>query len=239
MRCDQFQQRLDWLLDQRQDVRQDGSLCRHSEKCDVCRERLEIWDQIDVFVSPDPVAVPRLEESPPVSRQTKSRVKMRLMQSALAVGAAILLFVSLNPLPQNPLPQNRLGPVGRPESQKVSSTVEIPPESEELSRIESESPDQNPPVTMEPAGQLVWQSSRWWTAMSDDQWVSQTLPAVTSVRLGVAPIGRSMKRALSILMIQTNSTPLSPSAGAPDGGPDQFQEQTSNGLLSGRITGLV
>ena len=237
MRCDQFQQRLDWLLDQRRNVRQDDSLCRHSEKCDVCRERLEIWDQIDVFVSPDPLAVSRLEESRPVSRQTKSRVKMRLMQSALAVGAAILLFVSLNPLRQNPL-----GPVGQPESQKIASTLEIPPEPEalrELSRIESESPDQNPPVTVEPAGQLVWQSSRWWTAVSDDQWVSQTIPAVTSVRLGVAPIGRSMKRALSILMIQTNSTPLSPSAGAPDGGPDQFQEQTSNGPLSGRITGLV
>jgi hypothetical protein len=233
MRCDQFQQRLDWLLDQRQDVGQDKDLCRHSEECDVCRDRLEIWNQIDDLVSTDPAASSRADESPHLSRRSNNPVKMRLMLSTFAAAAAALFFVS-----HNPMRQDRLNPVASVDSQDDAPTVAIPREREDSSVIEKDPPVQDSLVTIEHAGQPVWRSSRWWTAMSDDQWVSQTIPAVTSVRLGVAPIGRSMKRALSILMLQTNSTPLSPSSATPEGGRDPFQEQSSSGQWLTRIAGL-
>lgn len=39
----------------------------------------------------------------------------------------------------------------------------------------------------------------WWRSVQDRDWVGQTMPAVQSVKQGVAPIGRSLLRAVTIL----------------------------------------
>ena len=41
----------------------------------------------------------------------------------------------------------------------------------------------------------------WWRSVQDRDWVGQTMPAVRSVREGVAPLGRSLMRAVTILAI--------------------------------------
>jgi hypothetical protein len=39
----------------------------------------------------------------------------------------------------------------------------------------------------------------WWNSVQDRDWLGQTMPTVNSVREGVAPIGRSLLRAVTIL----------------------------------------
>ena len=231
MSCDQFQKRFDRLLDQRQDVRQDKSLLRHSKDCSMCRQRLEIWNQIDEFAwsdpaSADPIAGSRHQVSPLGWGHAKPATRRQRVLPALATAAAILLFASLNPWRQNtPQPVAIIHP---PNDASTAETLPKPQASEKSNEIGIEAAVSNSPGSMASTDQPMWRTTRWWAAMSDDQWVSQTIPAVTSVRQGVAPIGRSMKRALSILMLQSNSSPLSPSSVAPVSGSDQFQEQSSS-----------
>ncbi|MFK8115475.1 MAG: anti-sigma factor [Rubripirellula sp.] len=41
----------------------------------------------------------------------------------------------------------------------------------------------------------------WWREVQDRDWINQTMPTVKSVQQGVAPIGRSLMRAATILTI--------------------------------------
>lgn len=212
MSCDQFQQRMDWLLDQRQDVNGDAVLSRHAETCSACRERLLMWSRIDEFVSPDPVT------------RSDHVLKLPLMRSALATAAAILLFATLNPS----------SPIEQTNTNSIASVIDMPPKSiSKQNWVPPAEVTKNPaPLASAATGQqFTWQSPQWWMAMSDDQWVNHTMPAVTSVRLGIAPIGRSMKQALSILMIQSDSKQINPSAVTPTANPNRFEEQSSSDRL--------
>ena len=41
----------------------------------------------------------------------------------------------------------------------------------------------------------------WWQSVQDRDWVQETMPTVRSVRQGVAPLGRTLVRAVTILTI--------------------------------------
>ena len=41
----------------------------------------------------------------------------------------------------------------------------------------------------------------WWRSVQDRNWVEETMPTVRSVRQGVAPLGRTLVRAVTILTI--------------------------------------
>ena len=41
----------------------------------------------------------------------------------------------------------------------------------------------------------------WWQDVRNHDWIGQTMPAVESVRDGVAPLGRSLMRAVSLLSV--------------------------------------
>ena len=41
----------------------------------------------------------------------------------------------------------------------------------------------------------------WWRSVQDRDWVEETMPTVRSVRKGVAPLGRTLVRAVTILTI--------------------------------------
>lgn len=41
----------------------------------------------------------------------------------------------------------------------------------------------------------------WWRSVQDRDWVEETMPTVRSVRQGVAPLGRTLVRAVTILTI--------------------------------------
>lgn len=154
MNCDEFQRRLNRLLDDRLDVVTDPLLADHSEHCDSCAEQLRIWSEIECYVSP------------PVSKPVQSDA--RAWNSLISLAAAILLCATLLWRPSN---------------------------------------DQSPqPVLLGDNGAANapeldrWASTEFWTAVQDQNWVDQTMPAVDSMAKGVAPIGRSVKQAAAILM---------------------------------------
>ena len=50
------------------------------------------------------------------------------------------------------------------------------------------------------------QANQWWNDIQPQTWLAQTMPAVQSVRDGVAPIGRSVRQAVLILTSSGNRT---------------------------------
>jgi hypothetical protein len=63
-------------------------------------------------------------------------------------------------------------------------------------RVGSASVEHDPAVLVQ-TGEL--DPALWWQSVQNRDWVGQTMPAVQSVRDGVAPIGRSLMRAVTIL----------------------------------------
>ncbi|MEL6108576.1 MAG: hypothetical protein AAFU85_21430 [Planctomycetota bacterium] len=155
MNCDEFQRRLDSLLDDRADIASDPLLTEHSERCPRCAERLRIWSEIECCVSqPAPQSI---------------RTDTRAWNSLISLAAAILLCATL---------------LWRPSKDPGVPTFVLGDRSVEASEIDP------------------WASSEFWTAVQDQNWVDQTMPAVDSMARGVAPIGRSVKQAAAILMNQ-------------------------------------
>ncbi len=64
-------------------------------------------------------------------------------------------------------------------------------------RVDSASVEHDPAVLVQTAGEL--DPALWWQSVQNRDWVGQTMPAFQSVRDGVAPIGRSLMRAVTIL----------------------------------------
>jgi hypothetical protein len=215
---------MDRLLDQRKNLSEDASLCRHAERCPPCSQRLRAWSEIDRAVCWRP--------APGVDHQAMARIAGRRRRSAwrvggLATAALLLVWASTGywfSTPQSLQPRT------------ITATIGIEPDSD-LTR------DAIHPKALqaglEPSPVLLWQSGQWWNAMSDDRWVYQTIPAVDSVRQGVAPIGRSMRQAFAILMNRTHPVPVEASGVNPEAPADSFHEQTSTGDMPVRFNALA
>jgi hypothetical protein len=65
------------------------------------------------------------------------------------------------------------------------------------SEVDSVGIDDHQIVLAQATGEL--DPALWWRSVQDRDWVGQTMPAVQSVKDGVAPIGRSLIRAVTIL----------------------------------------
>lgn len=65
--------------------------------------------------------------------------------------------------------------------------------------VDSATTENDETVLAQAAGQM--DPALWWRHVQDRDWVEQTMPTVRSVREGVAPIGRSLMRAVTILTI--------------------------------------
>ena len=222
MRCDQFQQRMDQLLDQRRDVSEDAALSLHAKTCESCSQHLQVWSKIDETVGCGQASGSDRNQAIPTDGKNA-----RLAVGILATAAAVLLMVSAGSWFFRPKPE---------QTQTIAAAIVADPDS---ATNQNPAPLGPPQSNLQQAPQLAWQSGQWWSAVSDDQWVNRTIPAVNSVRIGVAPIGRSMRQAFAILMIQTNSTPISPSSVTPDAPPAEFQEQTSSENPSKRFHTLA
>ncbi|QEG02517.1 hypothetical protein Mal15_66380 [Stieleria maiorica] len=217
MRCDQFQDRLDLLLDRRADVRRDALLRDHAHKCPTCHDSLQIWCTIDEHISP--AAEPDRDGASHPRPLPFSNTAIW----AVACAAVLIVCVGLAGLWRSSSPSNDRLIASTNLGQPVDLGHGIDP-------ADDKPADENvasTPDPLPPSAALSWQTSQWWSAMSDEPWVDHTLPAVNSVRIGVAPIGRSMKQAMAILMIQTQATTIDASSLAPSVQAKPFQEQTS------------
>ena len=206
MKCEQFWHRMDVLLDERQDVGRDPLLCDHAKDCEPCRQRQRLCSDIEAFALENRAACS--DDASKTSRVSGFPLRYATL---LATAAAILICVAwggrMIPTDQTtfdaPLATSGVSPAVPPTSQNVA----------EFSQHNA---------------LPIWQSGQWWSALSEDQWVSHTLPAVNSVRIGVAPVGRSMKQAFAILMIQTGQPTIeTPGSMTPELQVAPYGEQTS------------
>lgn len=230
MNCDQFEQRLQSVLDRRADPGNDPALAEHAAACEECYGRLHLWLQIgdalgdaDVWESKTDgtsgVRLPRPAGVGPSGR----RAILTLLATAGAVMAmwglskSDLQPVAIRTADQNPTIASVPSPApGRPPRDNDASAM--------ISVAENEADLQ----AIGERGLLngSWQSVRWWNDVSDDRW--DALAGVDSVREGVAPIGRSMRRAVTILMTHAARASVTSPQQAPELPADAINEQTSD-----------
>lgn len=190
MNCTEFLGRLQRQLDDRLPPEADSQLIRHAERCEACRSRLDLWRRLAAVMptaETDLVATTTL-----AATSSRSHGFSRWSLAALAASAALLVFV-----------------VSRETEPEVSVVAQDrhPPLTVPGPRIGgSEQPriDGSEESVGDPSGGLAWKpidAADWWERVHGGAWVDQTLPTVQSMREGVAPLGRTLMRAVTILTI--------------------------------------
>ncbi|OYP30310.1 anti-sigma factor family protein [Rhodopirellula sp. MGV] len=211
MNCDQFEERLNELLDQRLPIEGDAQLARHVRHCDRCNETYRLWAAIEI----QPVEGIRQPEF--VSERSDRAGWLRVSPAArrgLVLAAALLVAVGVRLIPMGMLDD---APVAIQNTSVDNGALVIAQSQPVEETVENE--DVLDPVL------LHWQDSAdWWNFVDEEAFVATTKPAFESVRLGVEPIGRSMKRAFAILIFQpTHQVEVT----TPEQTPVSFREQTS------------
>jgi len=176
MNCNEFEQRMNQRLDNRTSLEGDDELCRHASDCEHCRAQLDAWKLVSSIM-------PANETTPPVevSRSDYSRGLL----AVVGLAAAILWMVSTAPYQADPI---------KPSVKKIAVI-------DNIARMKSEPAAlaQTPSQLAQNPGQI--DPALWWRSVQNQDWVGQTMPTVRSVQEGVAPIGRSLMRAVTILTI--------------------------------------
>lgn len=101
MNCQEFDNRLDALLDDRIDPLHDQTLVEHTWLCEDCSRKLLLQDTL-LQLLPSAVSVPEEAPPPELLRGTARAISSRL--AALVTVAAGLLFVSLFGIPGRSTP---------------------------------------------------------------------------------------------------------------------------------------
>ncbi len=245
MNCDQFERRMQELLDLRLDVRDDRLLDQHAATCPACRHQRTVWLRIGEALEPVGTGGgvgERPESDRPRSVLLKSETvrrgggrgqHRRVLFSLLAISAVfVVMWTPYRPV-ERPVvsgrsiaesasaavPSRLAGSVAsrrdkgfRPEAWADRATA---------ARLVPQNAEKEFALLVGP-----WQPDRWWHHVADDRW--NALAGVDSVREGVAPIGRSVRRAMSILMTQVTRVPVSSPKPPAELPVDRVDEQTSD-----------
>ena len=180
MNCDEFSQVMHQRLDHRESIDDDGDLSRHARRCESCRAQLEAWRQIASIMPRSAPVVSSTTTSLPSGRlpvADDGSTPRRVVLAAAGLAAAVLLIVVLV----------RDDSIAPDDSQSVSSVAV------------DEGIRPGEAVLAQSTGQL--DPALWWQDVQQRDWVGRTMPTVKLVREGVAPIGRSLMRAVTILTI--------------------------------------
>ncbi len=171
MNCTEFESRLQQRLDQRLPLESDPFLQQHADRCDACRGQLETWRKIDSVVTPSSQS------------GTPETDKRRRTAALSALAATILLAL--------------VWQVARPSSDPRESQRLVSNDPKPVAVAQP-----NRPTSAGPAEQLYAKDpAGWWRGVQSQDWVAQTMPAVRSLREGVAPLRRSLIQAVTILTI--------------------------------------
>jgi hypothetical protein len=234
MNCHEFQNRLDRILDERGDFSHDARLLDHSRECDSCRQSLELWQGIDFALQTPRASTQRFAERDPV--------KVTIAVGALA--AAMLLIASAGTAwlstpwntpgaPVSPLVERFPQETGSPpeqSSQRIVANSALAPET-----IVAVFDGVRRPLAVKSDAE----AEAFWGTLQSDQWMVHTMPAVNSVREGVAPIGRSVRRALAILLTDTPETSLQESPRSKEVPVDAMKEQAYDALETERLATIA
>jgi anti-sigma factor RsiW len=169
MNCDQFTERMHRCLDNRMSLEGDGELFRHAQGCDACQAQLDAWRRIASIMPCDQGGMSCEQVG---CRPVSHRRSSTAKVLAAMVGlAAAMLF--------------------------VLAAVRDHSGSSKPSAAESVAADPGRTAIAQTSGEL--DPTAWWQSVHERHWVEQTMPAVRSVQKGVAPLGRSLLRAVTIL----------------------------------------
>ncbi len=181
MNCEEFGQRMHQCLDDRLPVDSDSQLCRHATQCESCRAQMLAWCQIATIMPG------RAAELGPTELRTShaSKQSIGLIPTLSGLAAAMLIAVTSFWYPSDP------------GSATVDPGAVVGDSS--AADIDFVGMDDHEMVLAQASGEL--DPASWWRNVQDRDWVGQTMPAVQSLKDGVAPIGRSLMRAVTILTI--------------------------------------
>lgn len=176
MNCHDFHDLLQRRLDDRVRPETDRELVRHTQQCEDCRGQLDVWKKVSSLMTSSPGNV--------VCRQPTTFPSKRLGGMAiggLAIGGVAVAVILLFSVPRD------AGPASRFHSNR----------SEPRSAFDS---SDRQAMASKPSNSKM-ELSGWWQQVQGRDWVGQTMPTVRSVREGVAPLGRTLMRAVTILTI--------------------------------------
>ena len=187
MNCQQFDRRMQRELDRRGSPAAIPLLRRHAETCEPCRRRLALWAEIETVLSAPsakrdsvaavgPAGLTALVDDASRGDRPRSHAAGG-WAVAMAIAGVLLAAVWFRAV----TPEAKLA-----ESPRADETT-----------VDMATPDRADLAFT--AGVPVWAGDRWVRDLADAQWIDQTMPAVRSVRDGVAPLGRSFLQVFSIL----------------------------------------
>jgi len=172
MNCDEFGQRLHQCLDDRVPIDSDIELRRHAKRCESCRAQMHAWCQIATIIPGRATDLCAADLRP----SSASKRSIGLVPALAGLAAAMLIAVT---------------------SFWHASDLGTAIVDSDAADVDSAGMDDHEVVLAQVTGEL--DPAGWWRSVQDRDWVSQTMPAVQSVKQGVAPIGRSLMRAVTIL----------------------------------------
>lgn len=174
MNCDDFSQRMHERLDRRRTLDSDDELWAHGRQCESCRAQMDAWRQI-ASIMPSAVELPTHDapKGDVLTSGVRRNHSLGKTLSALAGLAAALLIAVF---------------VSWDDSHTNPTVV-----------ADAAAVDQGETVLAQASDEI--DPALWWRSVQDRDWVGQTMPMVKSVQEGVAPIGRSLMRAVTMLTI--------------------------------------
>lgn len=179
MNCEEFDQSMQLRLDARQSLWTDRALLDHASRCEGCEFKMRTWSEIDrVMLPPRPL-------TPATDGQRSGRVKTPAIFARVIVGlaASVLIVMVMWPHPSRSIVRSPQEPLLR----------DVTADSTPAAAVHSTAGMALVAAEMDPA--------TWWRGVQDHDWIGQTMPAVQSLREGVAPLGRSLRRAVTMLTI--------------------------------------
>lgn len=175
--CDQFADRLQRLLDQRADVAEDAWLKSHAQDCQQCEMDWEVWASIDQTLNLNE----SLEDTnAPAETHRLAPIRTKRILSTPSMVAASLVVFALGTVwavrSSDPSLGNRAPTVAK------SDPHASPGGQGDIAMFAKNLGD----------GDLV---------LDHNQLIDHTMPTVRNVGQGVAPLGRSLRQAVTILTV--------------------------------------
>lgn len=172
--CERFDRRMQDRLDAREAIDDDVTLREHAESCAACRQRRDAWLRIERGLFPAADVGEVGFGADPGGRPNRSdRSRVGRVTTVAVTAAAVLMAVVVRQIDAD---------------RRESSPVVVAADGDR--GTVGEAPDGMPIADV---------SAPWIGDFSKQAWYDRTMPAVRSVRDGVAPLGRSFLQAVAIL----------------------------------------
>ncbi|TWT83940.1 hypothetical protein CA13_54140 [Planctomycetes bacterium CA13] len=196
MNCDDFVQRLHERIDERLSLEEDIPLQHHAAHCDVCGGQLFAWQQISRVL-------PTCE---PVPKKSAARFVTRLAVSVAMIAASVFfafVVMTSDPNSESSSPSLAMLSGSKPLLASSPMTIAAPDATAFVSKETTEQLTEQ--LTESPPSRIA--ASEWVDVVRKRDWVRQSMPTVQSFGRGVAPLGRSLLRAVTILTTSGNGQP--------------------------------